>query len=277
MKEKLFALLLGFCALNAAFADEKEEILLKENDQSEWIGMVKLNTDVKRSGDSSFELYGKYPTELISSRMFPIDMDKTYVLSAWLRSLNADSPASASFGMRMYDKDKHPIVIANVCVRPGTETTLSADAAQGATELLVTKNPEWLKTQYSAIAFNIQDNYQDLPNFNVSPQVEKMVDEENQYRVILKGPLKKDYPAGTKIRLHAPWGAPFYWVAQDWIPAEWKEFSTTMKGEAQSGTPTDKFWKGTKYVRIFVWFGNYNRIPKQDARLLVDDIRFVSK
>jgi hypothetical protein len=61
------------------------------------------------------------------------------------------------------------------------------------------------------------------------------------------------------------------------MPAEWKQFSTAMSGEAQSGAPGDKFWPGTKYVRVFVWFGNYDKIPKEGARLLVDDITFVCR
>ena len=30
------------------------------------------------------------------------------------------------------------------------------------------------------------------------------------------------------------------------------------------------FWKGTAYVRPFIWFGNWNRLPKKGAKLLVD-------
>jgi hypothetical protein len=47
-----------------------------------------------------------------------------------------------------------------------------------------------------------------------------------------------------------------------------------MHGIAKSGTPIDKFWAGTKYVRVFVWFGNWNRKPEKGAKLLVDDIKF---
>ena len=58
--------------------------------------------------------------------------------------------------------------------------------------------------------------------------------------------------------------------AQDLVdcknPAEWKQFSTTLKGEAQSGISKEKFWKGTKFVRVFAWFGNDNRIPEKGAR-----------
>ncbi len=254
-------------------AAEKAQDLVDCKNPAEWEGMVKSNDLVKHSGNSSFELYGKYPTEIICKQMIPIDLDKTYKLSAWMRTLDKQFPASGYFGLRMYDKDQKPINFNNVAVFPATETTLAADAVKDAKELSVVKNAEWLKPKDSAVAFNVEDKYQDLPNFDLA-RVDKIVDEGGQYKVTLKTPLKKAYPAGTRIRLHSPWGAPFYWVASDWMPAEWKQFSTSMKGEAQSGTPKDKFWKGTKYVRVFVWFGNYNRIPEKDARLLVDDIKF---
>ena len=208
--------------------------------------------------------------------MIPVDLDKTYKLSAWMRTLDKRFPASAFFGLRMYDKDKRPININNVAVCPATETTLAAAAAKDMKELSVVKNVEWLKVASSAVAFNIEDNYQDLPNSEVF-HVDKIIDENVRYKVILRTPLKKAYPEGTKVRLHSPWDVPLYFVAEGWMPTEWKQFSTTIKGEAKSGIPKDKFWRGTKYVRVFAWFGNYDRIPEKDARLLVDDISFVCR
>ncbi len=259
--------------LNVIKAQEKAQELVDCKNPAEWKGMVKLNNQIKHSGDSCFELYGKYATEITCKQMIPIDLGKTYRLSVWLRTLDEQLPASANFGLRMYDKDKNPININNVTVYPNTETTLAADAVKGEKELFVVKNVEWLKAKNSAIAFNSETNYRDLPNFAVS-RVDKIVDEGERYKVTLQGALGKAYPAGTKVRQHSPWGAPLYWVADNWMPTTWKQFSTILRGESQSGTPSDKFWKGTKYVRVFVWFGNWNRIPEEGARLLVDDIKF---
>jgi hypothetical protein len=274
LNEKILVLILGLGFLNSIGATEKERLILTSKDVAEWTGMIKINPKIKRSGIGSFELYGKYPTELISKKMIPIDLNKTYKLSAWMRTLDRQFPASAYMGLRMYDKNKHAIYINNVGVCEGTESTLLKSKA-GTTELLVALNPNWEKQKYAAIAFNIEDNYQDLPNFNISPEIKKIIKEENNYKVILKTPLKKSYPAGTKIRLHLPWGVPLYSVTYGWAPTEWKQFSATLTGEALSGAPNDKFWRGTKYVRVFVWFGNYDRIPTKSARLLVDDINFV--
>ena len=269
-KNILFISLL--CILSAGNPAEKKETLIKSGNPSEWEGMVKINTEITHSGKGSFELYGKYPTEVISKQMIPIDMNKSYIMSCKLRSLDSQFPASAFFGLRMYDENKRQIYWNNEAVIPATETTLTTDAKEGTKELSVVPNPLWLKSKRPAIAFNVQDAYEDLPNFEVSPEIAKISDEEDEYKITLKTPLKKSYPAGTKIRLHSTYGAPFCWAARGWIPQEWKEFSHTMKGESEKGTPGDKFWKGTKYVRIFVWFGNYDKIPDEKARLLADDI-----
>lgn len=110
---------------------------------SEWEGMVVLNTNFVHSGNFSFELFGKYPTELITKQYIPVDMDKTYTLSVWMRTLDAELPASGCLGLRMYDKDKTPIKIVNVGAFTGTESVLTKDAAKdaakGAKELYIKK------------------------------------------------------------------------------------------------------------------------------------------
>ncbi len=277
MKKYIVILFLTSCFLNVITASAKDEVLLGSENKTEWEGMVKVNTQIKRSETGSFELYGKYPTELISVKMIPIDINKAYKLSAWMRSADNQFPASAFCGLRMYDKDKKEIFLNNVGCFDNTEASIAINAVKGTKELRVVKNPEWHKRTQAIIAFNIKDNYDDLPNFELSPEIEKIIDEGNTYKVILKGSMPSNYPEGTKIRLHSPYRAPFFWCtgARGWLTAEWKLFSNTMKGESECGAASDKFWKGVKYVRVFVWFGNYNFIPKKNARLLVDDIKFI--
>jgi hypothetical protein len=271
LRKTIIMLVLGASMLNITAADEN---LVHCKNSAEWEGMVKLNYQVKRSGDNSFELYGKYPTEMICKQMIPVDINKTYKLSIWMRTLDQQLPASGYFGLRMYDKNKKPININNVAVFSATETTLVAGIVKGSKELRVAKNERWLQEKYSAVAFNIETDYKDLPNFNISPQIDKIVDEGENYKVILRSSIDADYPAGIKVRLHSPWGNPFFWIASGWMPTEWKQFSAILKGESPCGIPNDKFWTGTKYVRVFIWFGNWDRIPKDGARLLVDDIKF---
>jgi hypothetical protein len=181
--------------------------------------MVKTNGQIRRSGNGSFELYGKYQTELVCKQMIPVDFAKTYKLSVWMRTFDQALPASGYCGLYMYDKNHRRININNVFAFPGTETELIATAAVDSKELLVPQNMEWFKFKDSAIAFNIKDDYSDLPNFELI-RVDKIIEEDKHFRVILQSALKKSYPAKTKIRLHSPWNAPFYWVASGWMPVE---------------------------------------------------------
>jgi hypothetical protein len=126
------------------------------------------------------------------------------------------------------------------------------------------------------VAFNLKNNFEDLPNFDCSPQIENVVAEGKQYKVILSGPLNHDYPINTRIRLHTSYAAPLYWITHGWMQT-WKECLGVITGEAQSGAPVTSFWKGTKFVRVFAWFGNYDNQPKPGAVLLIDDIRLVEK
>ncbi len=258
------------------WAAAEEHHLLDGKAASTWSGMVKINEAVKLTGEGSFELYGKYPTELISSEMIPIDMGSTYTISAWMRSLEATLPASANMGLRMYTKEKRPITMQNVGAVYNSETALAEPAMKGTTELRIVGNPRWLEHRGNCVAFNVADDYADLPNYALSAPIKEVLDEGEHYTIRLATPLSSDYPNGVKVRLHSPYGAPLYGAADGWIPAEWTNFSRTLQGEARFGASGHQFWRGTAYVRPFVWFGNWNRIPEEGARLLVDKISFTS-
>lgn len=246
-------------------------------DVSAWTGLVQINREVKRSGEGSYELFGKYPTELISKEMVEIDFERTYTLSCWMRSLSEELPASAYMGLRMYDEHKRAIYLCHVSPIPNSETTLIKEAKKGDTELLLAYNQNWPDKVNAKLAFNCQENYQDMPNFDLA-DIEK-VEKDNEgktLRLRLKKALTQDYSANTKVRLHSPYTQPFYWAAQGWMPKQWKHFTWELTGKAAYGASNKQFWPGTKYARFFIRFGNWDRIPKEGARLLVDDITFSS-
>ena len=254
--------------------------LVNCKDPAKWRGTVKINTEQMRSGKGCFELFdktvnGKAVGTEIESELIPIDTNKTYRLSCYMRSLDGTNLASGWFGLRMYDKDQKPITLMNLQFTKDSETRLAAPVVKGARELWIESNPKW--TGGGRIAFNIKDNYADLPNMDISQQIKDVVDEGQQRKVILQGPLSGNYPAGTRVRLHGPYAACLYWIAGGWMPTEWMECFTFIKGEAPMGCPATSFWKGTKYVKVYSSFGNYNAIPKPGAVLLVDDIHFVEE
>lgn len=278
MKKLLIAVLAAGLAgcLSIPENGKREENLIDWGYPDEWTGKVLLNKEVKRGGEFSFETFGKYPTRTDFKEFIPIDPESSYTLTGFMRSLDPEQPASGYMGLYMFDKDKRLIAIVNVAAFPETESVLVADAVKGVLEIIVENNENYSKHQHCAVAFNIEDSYGDLPNYDMSPKVKEITPtDDGKLKIVLTSPLRKSYPAGCRVRLHSPWGAPFYWAAQGWMTGEWKEFSVTLNGIADSGTPNNKFWKGTRYVKPFIWFGNWNRRPEEGARLLVDDISFV--
>ncbi len=234
---------------------------------------VPRTTTAARTGDACFELSEKRTTTF--SRMIPVDPAKHYRLSAWMRSGDPALPASANFGLSMYDAEKRFIALCHVRVFEGTQTTLPEAAPKGSTRLLVADASAWADHAKAArIAFNAEPDYRDLPNFQLSPPLGELKRTERGWEATLATPLEADYPEGTPIRLHGRWNASLYWIANDWVPPQWTEYATVLHGEAASGVPKDQFWAKTRYVRVNVRFGNWDRIPKEGARLLVDDIVF---
>ena len=249
----------------------------------QWGAAALRNTEIKRTGAAAFELDKKYKSfkfedknnlGVTSPELIPVDSGKSYYLEAYLKSVDPEKPASAYFGLLMYDKDKRPINWGNVHVIPGTETELAANADKGAVSVMVVDAGKWPSGDYHAIAFNVRSDLSDLPNFDISPNIAKIEKKDGRYEVTLKAPLKESYPAGTKIREHSSYDVPLFWVGDGWVPNDWKRYVATIGGEAAFGIPVNMFWKGTRFVRVFVQLGNYNRIPQDGARLLADDIVF---
>ncbi|HWL51538.1 MAG TPA: hypothetical protein VNQ90_03835 [Chthoniobacteraceae bacterium] len=258
--------------------------LLKAGDAETDAGLAKFirKPGEGRNGGAAYELSvpESYTTGRIAERVvFPeriaIDPAKTYRLEGWLRSADGENLASAYFGVIMYDANQRAIAIRNVAPLKDTESELLEAVPEGATEVVVARSERWLSLTHRAIAFGAQSDLSDLPNFNVTPKLKEVVARDDKALVAtLSQPMERAYPAGTKVRLHTPWPAHLYWIANEWVPLEWKRYETVLTGEAPSGTPKDAFWKGTRYVQVFVQLGNWNRIPKKGARLLFDDISF---
>lgn len=235
-----------------------------------------------RAGSTAFELTvpeshttGRVAERATFPELIPVDPAKTYRLEGWLRSADQENPASADFGVIMYDENKRAIKINSVAAKADSGSELLEAAEKGATQIVVARSESWLSLSGNVVAFGAKNDLSDLPNFSISPRI-KSVEARGDKALVatLAGPLNASYTAGTKVRLHAPWGAHLYWIAKGWVPAEWQRYETVLSGEAASGTPKDAFWKGTRWVRVFVQLGNWNYIPKKGARLLFDDISF---
>lgn len=274
------AIFLSASSLIPLFAVSEEKMLVHGDAEdpvafAAWEGEKEYHADGGRNGGAAFELT-KLNGYVISPEWIPVDSKKTYRLEGYFRSLSSETPASAYFGIIMYDAQKRPIPLKSVLAYTNTPNKLAEDAKKRATSLIVANATGWADIPNCAIAFGAQDDFSDLPNFQVSSKVVSYSQrKEGDFEVLLSGPLDRDYPAGTPIRLHSPWGTYLYQIADEWTPTEWTRYTKTLHGEALHGAPTNQFWPGTRFIRVFGMLGNWNRIPKKEARLLMDDVTFV--
>jgi hypothetical protein len=272
MKTLILLLAAAACTVSAG----TRQLMVDQEKPESWSGrMVKFAPEHARKKGPCFMLYGRYPTSLIYNKKLPVSPDKTYVYKVSFRTLDAKFPASAYLGLELYDKNNRLMGFRNVSVMSLESSVVSAK--KGDRFMIVKKFPSFEKIKRAAIAFNARKDYSDIPNFDVSPQTVAMkADGKDNVRIEFRAPLKKSYPAGTPIRLHSPFSPSMYYLVSGWMPAgDGKDFTVKLQGiNDKPGTGREKFWKGTAYVRPFVWFGNWNRIPKAEARLLVDGLSF---
>lgn len=261
------------------------QLMVNTDQVSSWEGnMVKAAPEHARKGKGPcFILYGKYPRILSYKNLIKVSADQKYILRAHLRSLNEKLPASAYLGLNAYDKQKRRIQYANVQPIPNFNTASVLVSAKKGDKFLIIKsfsNYPKVKTHYK-VAFHAQKDFSDIPNFDLSPTAKGFKLEKNgDLRIEFSKALEKDYAPGTPVRLHSHYSPGMYYLAPGWVKAGGEERIvhlsgiSTKAGVTWSRNRNYKFWKGTCYIRPFIWFGNWNRIPKKDAKLLVDGFSF---
>ena len=275
LKSLIMALVAGTFLINS-FAASKELIVDPENPKN-WTGKVEFSAEHARKNGPCFVLYGGYPTPLIYNQYIPVNPAKTYVFKVKFRSLDAALPASGYMGFELYDAKKRMLRYFHV-VHIGLKLSEVISAKKGDKFMIVKMIPDYGKIKNLRSAFYAKEDFSDVPNFDLSSPCKKVEKtEDGNLRLELAKPLAKDYPAGTAIRFHSPYGPPMYYLANGWMPAgEGKECTVILSGISdKAGAVSKQFWKGTVYARPFVWFGNWNRIPKKGAKLLVDGFSLV--
>lgn len=103
------------------------------------------------------------------------------------------------------------------------------------------------------ICFNAKKDYSDLPNFSLSHVVSKVENKGEFALVTFKKPLNKAFKVGTAVRLNATSGGYMYCsAAHKTATNKWKNFSADINGIVTKGSPNNKFWAGTCYVKPII-------------------------
>ena len=246
-----------------------EESLVKWSEDAE--GMAK-----ELSGKIKYEqLDGKLAgvvdnkKNIVTTRLIPVEAGKKYILSGTFKSLG-EAPSKVFFGFICYDKNKRQIHPLHSNIILDSVTSLASASKKGDKTLVLKANDKWKKGGY-AVAFNVKDDFSDLPNREIVYKIIKVVPKGADMELQLSAPVKKAYPAGTKVRMHTgSCGRYLYTViCGSKIPKEWKVY----EGNVTLAEPGQIGWKyfrpGTAFVRILI-MPNYQK--KKDEKIAFKDL-----
>ena len=187
-----------------------------------------------------------------SKAKIDLDMNKTYKISGRVRKVpGTEGETFFWIGVVPFNGNGVRIPSSAVNLTPGNVTELAAPAKKGETQLVVKDASGWNgKKRYEVAAFHAKTDGSDIPNMDVSPIIVKIEQKNGSWILSLKEPLKKDYPSGTVIR-NQRHGAAYHYIAAKNAPAEWLDFSVTLKGDAGAkGFAPGKWWSGTKSMKL---------------------------
>ncbi|MBR7130767.1 MAG: hypothetical protein IKC82_02095 [Lentisphaeria bacterium] len=171
------------------------------------------------------------------------------------------------FGVVMVDQHKRIIQPHFVNAVRESETVLSRPASAGDTVIYVKDGKNW-KAGTAYTAFHTGRDLKDLPNFSVdSNRITAVEKKDGVWQITYAKGIKFSAPAGSGVRLHKGAAFGIFAAAYAPIPAEWKEFSTIVRGSALAGASKDQWWAGTRAVRFVVMF------IKRDAQMPLFEFR----
>ena len=225
-----------------------------ENGKADFHGKVEISDDAK-NGKKAFLV--KNHRAITSKKKFKIDPDKYYVVSVWVKAVG-EKPSFAYLGIKPLDDKGRYISSQHVSAHPGTITELAAPCKAGDTVIKIKDGSKWKAHKHYVAAFNVEADKSDLPNRNVSDGIKSVEKKDDYYEVTLLKPLKKAYPAGTKVREHRMGG--YVYPKYGTVPTEW----TKWQGRKYKGSDLRK---GTDAQLILLC--NYRR-KGQD--MLFDDL-----
>ena len=217
---------------------------------SDWIGRGGVPPGLSLDGEG-LVIDGK-PLYIFSAKPIPVREDGKYILTGSFKKVkDSKTPAPPLFfGLMLFDGEGRWIHGLNACPVNGTHTILAADVKAGDRVVKVKDAAKW-KSFFSVMAFGVKEDFNDLPNKNISSKITNIEKtEDGTWEISLLSPVGKNYPAGTAVRQQS--GTPYLYVsAGSPLSDKWQTFqSGTFNG---CGIEPGKMWKGTKSVKIVIF------------------------
>ena len=253
----IYAGLLGMAMATGAGAEEPQ--LLQINSTNDWAGKWRTEEQLRtvtRDGDVVFEATGDQ--RLNSAGSLTIETNAVYKLSGYFRAKPGTKPGKLYFGVMPFDEKKMLINSPPINVITNSDTELLAPCRKDDKKLVVKNAAGWKTSDGAMVAFDIKDDYGDLPNRKLSESgINNIRKTDNGWEIELKGICRFDFPAGTRLREHISGGNYLYAAVCNLVtPAEWKYFEGKVSGMAKYGLPQDQWWAGTKQGGIVI-LANY--------------------
>jgi len=201
---------------------------------------------------------------LRSKDKIPIEPQKTYLLQGEFKSDGA-YPSNLYLGFELFDENGTVIQAHEINPIPGTETILAAPCAPDDTILKLSDCEKWNITSTMElagyVAYDVDDTgkYPDLPYRKcIGRGIETKKQNGATWDLTMKSKCGIALPAGTKVRAQCGGGYMYTAAAGVKVPTAWTTYEGYACGVSDFGVTADKFWRGTKSVKIYL-LANYNQ------------------
>ena len=195
---------------------------------------------------------------LLSAQKLVLDPAKKYQISGEFRLKDGQEGAISGniyFGYVPYDANNKEIHPFSLIVVPKSATVIAKEAKKGDKVVYVKDASKWnMKTPYGGIAFNVKDDYSDLPNRDVIGVRKGNIKQNGDvWEITLNKPLTKDIAEGTKVRQQMSGATYIYNSPTRKAKSDWGKRTGVISGRiAKTGNPSNQLWPGTAYVRVMV-------------------------
>ena len=211
----------------------------------------------------------------VCSKLFPIDPAKKYIVSGDFK-MEKGTPCKVLLTVCQHTAGGTPIYGNQVYAVQGTDTELAAPVKKGDEAVTLKDSANWGDATRGGIyrvAFGTDPSQSDLPNLRLSPRLGAFTPQAGETRIPVKGKIMRDYPAGTKVRMHRDvWGGSEIIVQTD---TEWTSVDRTI-APAQKLPAKQMFpymwWPRAQKMSITISILSPKSFPA-DGVLLIRDLK----
>lgn len=255
--KKSFVMGAALLLATAVFAADK---VIDLSSPAAWNGKVVL---ANKDGSVSV----KSVSQITAKELIPVDGKHTYDFSGTAYCPAGKIAGMSYAGFLLYDKNKQFIAQVFAVTAANSQTELTEAVKKGSSVLKIKANKAWKPFGHYRAAFNFVPGK--LCREISSGRIKSIKTEGNVMVVTMSAPIRKDYPAGTKVRIQAT-GSYFYSSVFS-VKNKPVNFSKKLK--------QGNFWVETAYIRpmILVNWSLSKNVDKSKLETVYKDIKLTVK